>query len=785
MAKVKLPILGYSMTIGKTNTQQPTSALAPTQEKLTTSGNSLIGGFFSFGKKALSTETTVSPKLLKANTEWVFRNNDVIAKNVAQIEFKLYRVKFVQGDFEYEEIKQHEILDRLDRFNEGTSKVDGIYITSSHKTLTGDSFWLKETSNGKVKNFYTLEPDKVELVLGDFTKETQNIIQGYKYKTTINNKTIEIEYAPDEIIHFKTPNPSNPFRGLGRAEAIAETIDLDSLTNALSRQFFENGAMLRFILTTDKNLQEEQVNRLKKEFQAAHGGIRNAFKIGLFHGGIKPEIISSSNKDMEFLAQLEWYRDKIMVAFGNTKASLGIIDDVNRASHESSVIAWKQGTVKPEMQAICDTLNEFWVPDYGEDLILTFEDPVEENRQALLDEAKLLSEQKLASVNEIRELLGMSPEDGEPYDQVPVPGQMPADLQNIDVQRVFRKRKLYTKLEQHQVLREKAKKLAEKIIKDRQKPVVKEVEQEVEAPREHAVFSNDKVWEYWAKQIAITEIREGQFKNRLEKIIQDIKEETLSNYPETQPKHYQKALVDEDKYIVRAEFDLLPILRDTVAEAGIEALILINADEPYIPDVDDEIKRQIRKFATSMLSTEQDKMAEIIAQGLKEGKSIPEIRRAMSAEFDNLTRVQSERITRTEVLKANNFGAVDAWEQSGLVEGKQWLTAEDDRVDPECARYNGKIIGLKDYYTKTEYDTVDEPPLHPNCRCTVLPIVKATERLGKEFKERIADLEAQLDKRTKEYRDFKTEATEKQLSDEKYIKGLEELVDEKTRSSED
>lgn len=119
---------------------------------------------------------------------------------------------------------------------------------------------------------------------------------------------------------------------------------------------------------------------------------------------MKPADISYSNKEQQLIDQLEWYRDKIMVGFGNTKASLGMIDDVNRASHESSLIEWKRNTVAPDMEAIVNTLNEYLVPEFGENLVLGFCDPVPEDRSDDIVEATDLFKGGIIMRNEAREL---------------------------------------------------------------------------------------------------------------------------------------------------------------------------------------------------------------------------------------------------------------------------------------------------------------------------------------------------------------------------------------------
>ncbi len=152
-------------------------------------------------------------------------------------------------------------------------------------------------------------------------------------------------------------------------------------------------------------------------------------------GGLKPVDISYSNKDMEFLAQLEWYRDKIMYGFGNTKASLGMIDDVNRASHEGSIIEWQRNTVKPDMESIVNTLNEFLVPEFGTNLVLGFCDPVPEDRSDDIDEITKLYPIGLLTLDEARGMADLDPvgtaKGGDEFYSKPAPVMMnPNDPKN-------------------------------------------------------------------------------------------------------------------------------------------------------------------------------------------------------------------------------------------------------------------------------------------------------------------------------------------------------------------
>ncbi len=100
-------------------------------------------------------------------------------------------------------------------------------------------------------------------------------------------------------------------------------------------------------------------------------------------------------------------------------------------------------------------------------------------------------------------------------------------------------------------------------------------------------------------------------------------------------------------------------------------------------------------------------------------------------------RRRSILIARTETLTAANRGQKLAWKQAreeGLLGDDfrmVWITTPDDRLCPECAPMDGLTVDLDDTFTQTQRGvlpsqrvpftgpSVETPPLHPGCRCTV------------------------------------------------------------------
>lgn len=758
-------------------------------------------GFFDFKPLALVSPTTASEKLLHANQGWVYKNNDVVAREVAQIEFELFTVKQVGKEIEFDPVLQHPVLDALDRFNEFTSASDGFYITQSHKSLAGDAFWYVPHNGIEIEGIYPLQPDKVKLELGKPTPG-KPIIKAYIYKDSVEGEQVEERYSPDDIIQFKNPNPENPFRGKSKVEAAADSIDTDNLAIEANKGQFKRGFISNFFLGTDKSLTSDQIKELEAQMRK-YTGSENSFKVPVFGGGVEPKPVQLTARDMEFIAQQTWLRDKIMSIFGNNRAVLGITDDVNRANAEASILNWKRTTVKAEMKQITDTLNEFFVPLFGTNMLLGFKDPVPEDKVEKTEVITKLVTASVVSINEAREELGYDPVEGgdelgfqrqerqqkEQADQVAqqVARTAPKSVLNISYMKALRRTGVFTKVATHMQLKQAAKPIARRMIAERKKH---------EAPAEHEAFTNEKVWSFHNKQIRIVEAQEEIFENKVIQFVNGMVERALSRLPE-ELADQQKALLNETDEITMAMIDFTPILNEVAIMSGIEALQFIGDDDPYIPtDLRAVIERSVRKFAKSMVETDRQILTDIIAEGLAQGDSVTKIRNAINKKFAEFTKSQARKVTRTEVIRASNYGALDAWQQSDVVVAKQWLTALDDRTDPLCEYMNGKIIPMSknffdkgetlnvgDSSTKFDYGSVKVPPLHPNCRCTLLPVLDRQNQFdtvayvrvkGLETdKARLEDELTEMDKRTKE-------AKVKQEELQGYIAELEDYLDAKT-----
>lgn len=79
----------------------------------------------------------------------------------------------------------------------------------------------------------------------------------------------------------------------------------------------------------------------------------------------------------------------------------------------------------------------------------------------------------------------------------------------------------------------------------------------------------------------------------------------------------------------------------------------------------------------------------------------------------NFNRVQV--ITRTMTNKAANTGAWEAYQRNqDVLTGYQWIVSRDERTCPQCAPLDGTTYKMSDTF---------RPPLHPQCRCAISPVI--------------------------------------------------------------
>lgn len=116
-----------------------------------------------------------------------------------------------------------------------------------------------------------------------------------------------------------------------------------------------------------------------------------------------------------------------------------------------------------------------------------------------------------------------------------------------------------------------------------------------------------------------------------------------------------------------------------------------------------------------------DKIKNEIGKGLLRAESYDQIAERMSVGF-GATKNEIDTIVRTTIRTAHNEAAERVYSQNkDLFDELRWTAAVNDRTCLLCAALEGKHFTLEDH---------PPCPVHPRCRCTLLPVLKSLKDLG-------------------------------------------------------
>lgn len=104
-----------------------------------------------------------------------------------------------------------------------------------------------------------------------------------------------------------------------------------------------------------------------------------------------------------------------------------------------------------------------------------------------------------------------------------------------------------------------------------------------------------------------------------------------------------------------------------------------------------------------------------LTQGLIQGKSVQDMARNIAKTMGTNYKAALV-IARTETAYVVNQSTIKGYEESGVVGKIEFLSTIDDRTSSICHHLNGDVIELS--IAKVG---VNIPPMHPNCRSTIIP----------------------------------------------------------------
>lgn len=659
---------------------------------------------------------------------WVFVCVSRNAQTIAQIPLRLYRpvsrrkskaallvpahvrdellgrrelAKALSGADALEEVVDHPVLSLFAHVNDFDNRFDLLELREVFIGLTGNAYWYLVRDNGGMpRELWTVPSQHMRVV-----PDKKDYVAGYEFGYGPSKR----EFTREEIIRFKSPNPLDQLYGYPELHAVIdETVLLDDMI-VYEGGLLRNSATPSMFLRVAPGATSQEVTRVVKQTAQRFGGPRNAGRIMAASGVDGIERIAHSPKDMDHPEGRKWIKEVTCGAFGVPLSLLGV-EGVNLANARSGLEQYMRFTIKPKLAKLDDTLNQDLLPAFGEDgMVFAHDNPVPQDRELRLKERKTLLSTGVP-VNVLNAQDGLDPVEG---GDIPLVLRALVPLSDVGAAPT-----------------------------PQGAPPAKSKRKRLDVPVLKAALSRDN----------------PPFRRELAAIFTEMEAEVLANMrafegrgatapAEKRVTGYTYADLEywryDGKRWIKAMHDRgRPFLEDAMVRGADAALADLPADiggtfEITNPAVQGVLRAQAAQFSSAVVESNGAMLVTALRKGIDDGEGMDKLTQRVRDVFDVARKSDAERIARTETMQALNGGAVEMFKASEVVTDIEWSAAGD--ACEFCISMHGEIIELGGDFReigqsvtgsqggsyRVSYRNVGYPPLHPNCRCSALPVLRS------------------------------------------------------------
>jgi HK97 family phage portal protein len=314
-----------------------------------------------------------------ASSGTVWQIVHLLASSVAKPEWRLYRkaaqdgrVRYTtsdQGSDQRTEVVKHQALKVLQQ--PATIRAGGVNIPvwtrfglfelgQTYLELTGEAPLVvdRDPRSSIPLGLWPVRPDRLEPV-----PDPDTYLKGWLYTAPDGREKIPLDVT--DVIQVKYPNPMDPYRGLGPAQAVLVDIEAARYSAEWNRNYFLNSAEPGGVIQVDHAMGDDEWDQLTERWRETHRGVARAHRVAVLEAGAVWVPNQHSLRDMDFGNLRNVSRDLIREAWGIHKIMLGNSDDVNRANAQTGEEVFANWSVVPRLDRWKDALNQQFLPLFG------------------------------------------------------------------------------------------------------------------------------------------------------------------------------------------------------------------------------------------------------------------------------------------------------------------------------------------------------------------------------------------------------------------------------------
>tara|TARA_R100000353_G_scaffold170690_1_gene134556 strand:+ start:2521 stop:4377 length:1857 start_codon:yes stop_codon:yes gene_type:complete len=173
--------------------------------------------------------------------------------------------------------------------NHYQTKIDFFSKVIVDLCLHGNSYvYIERNNSGIPISLYCLKPENIN-------------IKHYENDLYYTDRTKNTTYSSKDILHFKSLSVDG-YQGVSPISQCKNAIGWGLAVETYGNTFFSNGAKLSGVLSTDRQMSELAIERLRRSFQEQYASLNDANKTLILEEGLKFQQVSISNEQAQFLS---------------------------------------------------------------------------------------------------------------------------------------------------------------------------------------------------------------------------------------------------------------------------------------------------------------------------------------------------------------------------------------------------------------------------------------------------------------------------------------------------
>jgi HK97 family phage portal protein len=644
----------------------------------------------------------------------------MIATSISEAELKVYRE--IEND-EPEEIPDHWLKNLIRYPNDYISEFELWELTAIYAFAGGSANWLLLNSNAEGIE-QGIAPDSIVFLRPDLLtiKERDNMGNPLLYEYRPEGSAEVIHYPAHQVVRFAMMNPLDHTEGLSPLVRVVRELGIDNKASDFTKAFFENGAILAGILSTEQEVDSTTADAIEKRWWQKFGfGSKGVGKTAVLGKGVKYQQLALNFKDMEFESVRSFVETRICSVLGVDPVLLpswvGIKHGGKYSNYAEARRHLWQETLIPFLRRIESKLNS---------QLLVYEDGVyckfdlshiaalQENEKEKWERIITAFEKGVIKLGQAQHLLGVEideeKKDKYSFELTPVLPLGMQGNQNGDTPPTKPRNPQGAQQEQGSKAFDNVEGFKAQVMEEQDKY------RELVVKKLTDFFIQAK-----RKLIAITERSEKAAVpiDELERIEGEIRAQSSEMQQEL-----EDSIAEELTAAVIAGLLLAGKLLNRRMNPDVEEVYLFVRN--YLPQLSEHIVKQV-----------VGEVIEILEDARVDDMTIGEIRRLIEQTIDEHID-RADLTALTESVRAINSGLAIGYLQAGYF-AHTWITIPDGRRCPFCAAMHGKTVAIGEPFVrldeevqgvddngkivtmKNTYLTVLVPPLHPRCRCFLIP----------------------------------------------------------------